>query len=411
MRARTVPVILFEPAGCEGFGPPVALRPCWELRVGARRLVERVLDQVPADSLHFWSRPSLRALCPPPPEALFDAGDLLLVAGNLLLLGDARLEALAPGERVEVDGQVVALRLAGSVAREFLASQQPGATWPDPAPKARECALGAVLQYWWELYEQAPRALAADRGLLLGTGAWRREDRMDWVAAEDVHLAADAEIAAGAMVDASGGPVLIDRGVRVGPLSVIQGPCYVGPGTRLKPHTQLLHGCFVGPECRLGGEIEEAQFQGYANKQHHGFLGHAAVGEWVNLGAGVTNSDLKNNYSDVRVLQAGRELQSRRRFLGCCLGDHVKVGIQGRINTGTVLEPFTNWFGADFPPKGLPAFLWGSEAGTTTYALDKALETAAIVMQRRGRSLDAALARTITDFFAATEPSRATLRA
>lgn len=399
---QATPLILYEPAGIEALGPPVALRPVWELRVGARRLIERVAEAWPGE-LHFAPRPALAGLCPALPPALFAAPRVLLLAGHQLVLDPValgRLEALGPGDRLEDADRSLALCLSGADVRDWLAAEATHeVAWPAPAAEPREGPFGPLLDYWWELYELAPRALERDAEFLLAAGGWQRG------AAEGLWLAPGATLAPGSAIDASGGPVLLDRESSVGALSVLVGPCYLGPGTRTKPHTQL-HGVFAGPECRLGGEIEETQLQGYANKQHHGFLGHAAVGEWVNLGAGATNSDLKNSYGSIRVEMGGHSLDSGRRFLGCCLGDHVKLGIQGRLNTGTVLEPFTNWFGADFPPKGLPAFAWGGEGRLEEHALERALATAAIVMARRGRRLDEGLEDAIRSLFARSQPAR-----
>lgn len=410
MAIAPAPIIVFEPAGIEAFGPPVALRPVWELHLGARCLRERIEDVWPSSALHFWTRPALRALCPPPPAGVFAAPRVLLLAGNQVLLAPEAprlLAALGPGERLSLaDAQgerTVALCLGGSEAQAWLAAgpAEPAA-WPAPAEAPRESALGPLMDYWWELYALAPRVLAADLARLLGDGAWQR---LAAAGGGEVHLAAGAELGQGVVVDAGAGPVLLDREVKVGALSVLTGPCYLGPGTRLKPHSQL-HAVWAGPQCRLGGEIEETQFQGFANKQHHGFLGHAAVGEWVNLGAGATNSDLKNNYSGVRVEQGGRQLDTRQRFLGCCLGDHVKLGIQARLSTGTVLEPFTNWFGGDFPPKGLPPFIWGGDGELAEHAVDKALATAAIAMGRRGVTLSPAAEAVARALFDASAPRR-----
>lgn len=408
MTGSALPIVLFEPAAASALGPPADHRPVWSIRVGALCLEER-LAALGCEVLGGVARPELRGLVPAPDLAAVDADALLLIAGDLLLLEPGQRErcfGLAVGERIETEGRLLAACLPRGEAASLLADLSWGG---EPAAAVERGELGAVVTRWWEIFEFAGGALNADLPLLLARGDWRGAERDDWPDRERIRLAADAAVAPGAVLDASGGPVLLDAGVSIGANSFVQGPCYLGPGTRVKPGSQLLHGCYAGPECRLGGEIEETQFQGYANKQHHGFLGHAAVGEWVNLGAGVTNSDLKNNYSPVRVEQGGRELQSQRRFLGCCLGDHVKVGIQGRINTGTVLEPFTNWFGADFPPKGLPAFLWGSDRQLAPYFLDKALETAAQVMERRGQTLTDAMARTVAALFESTESSRAAL--
>ncbi len=394
MSKATIPHVLFEPASVRWLGPLIETRAVWDLRVGPRSPRELLAGGLGDGELSgFWARSELVPLYPRPPVKLFGGGSVLLIAGHQLLLAGGwreQLAELSDGETLESGGETLALRLPGPQALEFLESLDFAAAEPGPAGEtAQEGPLGPLLRFWWEIYELAPRVLQAMLPELTGGGAWRSPRRREWTGRGDVHLAAGAETASGVIIDATAGPVALDRDVRIGAGAFLQGPCYLGPGTRVKPLSLLLHGCFSGPQCRIGGEVEEAQFQGFANKQHHGFLGHAALGEWVNLGAGVTNSDLKNNYSPVRVTVQGRELPTGRLFVGSCLGDHVKVGIQGRLNTGTVFEPFCNWFGAGFPPKYLPAYTWGGDDGFGEYRLDRALETAAAVMERRGRSLGA----------------------
>jgi hypothetical protein len=159
--------------------------------------------------------------------------------------------------------------------------------------------------------------------------------------------------------------------------------------------TQLLGG-FVGrttfgPECRIAGEVEECVWQGYANKRHHGFVGHSAIGEWVNLGALTTTSDLKNNYGNVRVTIDGREVDSGSPKVGSTLGAHVKTGIGTLLTTGAVIGVGSNLFGGGtFAPKELPPFSWWDGARNAEHAFDKFLATARIAMSRRGRELSRA---------------------
>ncbi len=382
-------LIIFEPVGVNTLGPPVDHRPVWDVRVGALSLRERLECCQDFTIGGFWARPALRGLIPVVTDSRFKEADFTLLAGNRLLSGveqRSRLAALELGDCIEDEAGTAAIRLTGPEARDWLrdldARSAPGEIQPGAAVIRGE--LGPVPRFWWELFELAAETLELDLPLIKHHGEWRNLDQGT--------LNVSAGLSDGVVIDNSGGPVLVDADVTIGAGSFIQGPCYLGPGTRVKPLSQLLHGCFVGPQCRLGGEIEETQFQGFANKQHHGFLGHAWVGEWVNLGAGVTNSDLKNNYSDVRIRQRDRDLETRRRFVGCCLGDHVKVAIPGRINTGTVLEAFTNWFGTGFPDKGLPPFTWGGDDGVQSYDLERCLTTAGVVMSRRDRELNDALA-------------------
>jgi UDP-N-acetylglucosamine diphosphorylase/glucosamine-1-phosphate N-acetyltransferase len=395
MTRSKIPLCLFEGEQVRHLGPLVRTRAVWDLRLGPTSPRELFLETRPdeAPAPFAWTRPELGALYGRPDESFWSAPSVLLLAGHQLLLDPGaadRLAALKQGERIEAGGEAVALRLSGAEARRFLESL----SWegaPSEAGEILRSPLGPTLHYWWESYELAAEILAGRLPGLSADDAWRRPRRKDWRGREGILLGPGAETGPGVILDAADGPVILDQGVQVAAGSYIQGPCYLGPDTRVKPLSQLLHGTFAGPHCRLGGEIEWTQFQGYANKQHHGFLGHAAVGEWVNLGAGVCNSDLKNNYSSIRVTQAEGEFDTGRRFLGCCLGDHVKVAIQGRINTGSVFEPFVNSFGAGFPPKYLPAFSWVGDGVKEIYDLDKALATAKIVMERRGREMTPAL--------------------
>ena len=139
----------------------------------------------------------------------------------------------------------------------------------------------------------------------------------------------------------------------------------------------------LGPRCKVGGEVEGSIFQGHANKQHDGYLGHAYLGAWTNLGAATNNSDLKNNYSTVRVWTPEGEVDTGEPFVGLFMGDHSKTAIGTLFNTGTVVGFSTNVFGAGFRPKHVPSFSWGGAGGIVPYELEKALAVARRVMARR----------------------------
>jgi UDP-N-acetylglucosamine diphosphorylase/glucosamine-1-phosphate N-acetyltransferase len=140
------------------------------------------------------------------------------------------------------------------------------------------------------------------------------------------------------------------------------------------------------------GEIEDSVVLGYSNKAHDGFLGHAYLGRWVNLGALTTNSDLKNNYGPIRVWTPRGEVDTGLTKLGCMLGDHVKTGIGVMLNTGTVIGAGSNVFGAVQPPKYVPPFRWGSGNALEAYGLDRFLGTARTVMERRGVQMSEGMA-------------------
>jgi UDP-N-acetylglucosamine diphosphorylase/glucosamine-1-phosphate N-acetyltransferase len=200
------------------------------------------------------------------------------------------------------------------------------------------------------------------------------------------------------------GPVYVGNNVTIRGYSTIRGPCSIADGSVLDG-AKLTHSS-IGPRCRLSGEIEQTIFQGYANKQHEGFLGHSFIGEWVNLGAGTTNSDLKNNYKEVKVHQAGKSRATGSLKVGCFVGDHTKTGIGTLINTGSLFGSFCNLLGGKVSPAYLPAFVWDTGTRYSEYRIDNALETARVVMERRGVTLTPALEQAIRYAFSSTARER-----
>jgi UDP-N-acetylglucosamine diphosphorylase/glucosamine-1-phosphate N-acetyltransferase len=171
--------------------------------------------------------------------------------------------------------------------------------------------------------------------------------------------------------------------VHVRAFTRIAGPAYIGRGTTVLGGS--LSTVSIGASCKVRGELEETIILGHTNKAHDGFIGHSYIGRWVNLGALTTNSDLKNNYSSVRVWTPSGEQDTGERKIGCFLGDHVKTAIGTLLNTGTIVGPGANLFGTNMPPKHVRPFSWGG--GVAVHDLNRFLETARVVMQRRGESL------------------------
>ncbi len=191
------------------------------------------------------------------------------------------------------------------------------------------------------------------------------------------------------VIDATSGPVVIDEDAIIMANTFIEGPCYIGKKSRIKVGAKIYEGTSIGPVCKIGGEVEETIIQAYSNKQHDGFLGHAYLGEWVNLGAGTSNSDLKNTYKNVKVYNysSGEKIDSGSQFLGCIIGDHSKIGINCSINTGTVIGIGSNLFGKDLIDGYIPSFMWGECNHLVDYRIDKFCETADVVKKRRDLSL------------------------
>jgi UDP-N-acetylglucosamine diphosphorylase/glucosamine-1-phosphate N-acetyltransferase len=187
----------------------------------------------------------------------------------------------------------------------------------------------------------------------------------------------------GVVIDVRDGPVWIGDDVYVQAPSRISGPTYVGDGSIIFG-AQLREGTSIGRVCRIGGEVEETVFQAYSNKRHVGFIGHAYVGEWVNMGSGTQNSDLKNTYGTVKVTIGGKKVDTGKAFVGCVIGDHAKMSIGSQIFTGKTVGVSSQALGTVI--EDIPSFtIWGKTLGMGAVELriDSAVETARRVQARR----------------------------
>lgn len=208
------------------------------------------------------------------------------------------------------------------------------------------------------------------------------------IAPENIFIAEDAEVTFSSL-NASNGPIYIGRGAKVMEGSNIRGPFALCDNGVVKMGSKIYGGTTVGPWSKVGGELSNVVIQGYSNKGHDGYLGNSVLGEWCNIGADTNCSNLKNNYTDVKVWDYVAEgfRTSGQQFCGLIMGDHSKTGINTMLNTGTVIGVSANIFGSGFPRTFVPSYSWGGNSGYSSYKLEKAYETMERVMERRNVEL------------------------
>jgi UDP-N-acetylglucosamine diphosphorylase/glucosamine-1-phosphate N-acetyltransferase len=194
----------------------------------------------------------------------------------------------------------------------------------------------------------------------------------------------------GVTLNSSLGPIYIGENTEIMEGSNIRGPFALMEGSTIKMGAKIYGPTTIGPHCKIGGELGNVVFQGYANKAHDGFLGNSVIGHWCNLGADTNTSNLKNNYSEVKSHSYVSESlePTGTKYCGLIIGDHSKSGINTMFNTGSVVGAFVNVFDSGFPPKFIPSFSWGGKNGFVDYEFEKAMEVAKVVMDRRGVDLD-----------------------
>ncbi|WP_295833013.1 GlmU family protein [uncultured Winogradskyella sp.] len=188
-----------------------------------------------------------------------------------------------------------------------------------------------------------------------------------------------------ATLNASSGPIYIGRDAEIMEGSLVRGPFALCHNSVLKLGAKIYGPTTIGPHSKVGGEVNNSVVFGYSNKGHDGFLGNSVLGEWCNLGADTNNSNLKNNYAEVRLWDYNSEgfAKTGLQFCGLMMGDHSKCGINTMFNTGTVIGVSSNIFGSGFPRNFVPSFSWGGNKGFVTYKTTKAFEVSEVVMKRR----------------------------
>lgn len=403
--------ILFEDAAWRRLTPFTWLRPLYELLVGSWTLRQRWQLAVGRERLRHTARPDLTDLLRERfgerAELPREEAEIILVNGAWMPpdgIADSLAAALDEGTGWMERGRILALRperpLAPEGLRELLeillAGETPeGIQWRDPRPDQK------CLSHLWELVSWTEETLPSDLIRRLqtpyGEGTVVKGEVEN---PGQVSLGAGVTVAHGSLLDAGEGPVVLEAGCQVAPFTWVKGPVWAGPGTKLAG--ERIERSALGPACRIHGEMDSTVVLGYSNKSHEGFVGHSYAGEWVNLGALTTTSDLKNTYGTVRIMEEGAVVSSGLMKLGSFLGDHTKTAIGTLLATGCVTGVGSHLFGGSgLTPRWIPSFTWGLTP-EQRFELDRFLVTSETVMSRRGQRMTPALRARIREVYRRT---------
>ncbi len=376
------PVILFEDMGVDAFWPITVTRPLWALRVGMLRIFEKWETSLRTSLFFYTTRRKILASflrrtrntreVPPGTRGIWINARLLPPETSEIEL---LFEGLAPGDRlVDEQGRL----MIGYLEHEdFLQAFMEG-TSGHPLPGGFH-----VLRSWGDVFRfHREQFFFDDMRLEMPRELQGEFHQAPTVLGDALHIAPGAKLEGPVVLDSRNGPIHIGEHVRIEPFTIIEGPVFVGNHSVIRSHSHL-RDTAVGSTCKIGGEIHASIFQEFSNKQHTGFLGNSYVGSWVNIGAGATTSNLKNTYGPVRLLLPTGEENTETQFLGAILGDHVKIGIQAALSTGTVIGVGTVYARTTFSPKLVPSFVLLTDERAEEFRIDKALEVARRMMERR----------------------------
>jgi UDP-N-acetylglucosamine diphosphorylase/glucosamine-1-phosphate N-acetyltransferase len=415
-------VVLYETGRmAAAFEPVASTRPVYDLLLGARTLLEKAVAAfapiepavIPRRMLADLESAKGRVLA----ASVIDDGDRVALLPANILITEAVVTAIREsreGTCFRSGGAAVGGVLSGARVRRMIGASG-GDLTEDAVEEALACAGsadldGVCLGAPWEIVDANPAEITREWGALAAAlrppGSPEVDPRAALIEPERIRVAQGARVDALAVLDAREGPILLLEGARVRPLSNIVGPAVIGAGSEVLGG-RVGGGSSIGPRCRVHGEVDSSVIMGFCNKAHEGYLGHAVLGSWVNLGALTTNSDLKNNYGTVRVTRGEAEVDTGRLKVGIFLGDHVKTGVGSLLPSGCCVGAASNLFGGGvFAPRRVPPFTWWDGRVMMEHRFDAFRTTAGRAMGRRGARWDATTEAVFARLFADTSAER-----
>ncbi len=367
--------ILFDDKYRNHLLPLTFTRPVAELRIGITKISEK-WQHFLKDQVSFLTEKYLSAKFP----VNISKDNILINAG--IIPNDKLVKAISELELNEVliaGEECIAAHLSKSEAQEFSCDDMTKYKLID----YNESFLH--VKYPYDIFTLNGECLIVDyKTLTQGRVSSEINPDNKIIAPENVFVEKGAKLNC-CIINASEGPVYIGRNAEIMEGSIIRGPFALCESSTVKMAAKIYGPTTIGPHSKVGGELNNVVIQAYSNKGHDGFLGNAVIGEWCNLGADTNNSNLKNNYAEVRLWNYVEERfkGTNLQFCGLIMGDHSKCGINTMFNTGTVVGVFANLYGAGFIRNFAPSFAWGGPQGFKTYNKTAAFYVAKLVMQRR----------------------------
>jgi UDP-N-acetylglucosamine diphosphorylase/glucosamine-1-phosphate N-acetyltransferase len=389
-------IILFDDQAHHTLKPLTFTRPVANLRIGILTIAEKWAKHL-RDTYSYHTQPHLQAKFP-----------MQIAEQNLFINGsvcpdDHLLEAidkLQTGEALQHAGYLLAVKLNQTDAVHF----NPQTSFDRVVPYSH--ALISVRRPE-DVFKKNDVELRRDFQLLTKGRKSAAISNTNTIIGDNF-FAEEGAIAECSTFNTNNGPVYLARQTEVWEGCHIRGAMALCEGSQVKMGAKIYGATTIGPECRVGGEINNAVLWGYSSKGHDGFLGNSVLGQWCNMGADSNNSNLKNNYAEVKLWDYTTQhfRKTGLQFCGLIMADHAKCGINTMFNTGTVVGVSANVFGSGYPRNYVPDFAWGGPHGFETYRLDKVLETVKLVYERRHTELDDVEKQLLEDVFNLTQPYR-----
>ena len=378
-------IYVFEDQQALNFAPISSTRAVFDIRIGSETFLDRICSLFPNESISLIVRDELADLVSEVHEnhevnpEYYEDG--LWISGSVIW-SEKSIKSLFQEDTVfRSKNKLVAANLSLNHAKNWIAKGGPLQS-DFKETESQEIQILSC-EYLWDIINQIPETINYDATRLSPINP-KDYEHINLLNPKNIYID-NASIMPGALINAENGAVIIDSGVSIYGQTYIEGPAFIGANTIINPLTKIKK-AIIGQKCKIGGELDSSIIQGYTNKVHDGHLGNSFLGEWVNLGAGTTNSNLKNNYSPVKVHINDVLVDSKSLHVGCFVGDHVKTAIGTLINTGSVIGAASMIASYGFIPKTLPPFSWYINKKHQRIDIDKFILSAEIVKKRRNKN-------------------------
>jgi len=406
-------VLIFEDSNWINLTPLSYIKPVFELRCGFSTLFDKIRCKVEKMEIGLWVREYLINLIKakynyPVNDESFFMDDLLLINSRWLVTSKDKIEIIDEGIYQSEGDFVYAVLKQGTVKKIWDGDIDRFISEIKNHVKKEEKNV-RIIKYPWHFIHFNSEILQDDFEFIGKSGIKGKFHSNAIIYGDEkrVYTEKDSEVHPFVVLDTHAGPIYIDKKAKIFPNARIEGPCYIGEDTQIMPGANIREGNSFGPVCRIGGEVEESIFHSYSNKYHDGFIGHSYIGEFVNLGALTTNSDLKNDYSSVVVYVNGKPVDTGELKVGSFIGDHTKTSIGVFFNTGSSVGMMCNVTSGGILPKFFPSFIWYINGRYMKgLGIEMMLKTAKIAMERRGRTLSLEEEEVIRKVYEITEEQR-----
>lgn len=393
-------IYVFEDQDFLDFSPISLTRAVFDIRFGQSTFLERIIKVFPGHSVSLIVRDDLKELISERYPKLdvnpnhFEEG--LWVSGSVIWTRESAKLLSAENTAFMKNNKVVAAKLSSSNASRWISNGGPLKS------KLTNVELKNIevhqCNYLWDIIKFIKQTINDDASELnsINIADYPKTNLIN----PDKIFIKNAKVMPGAMINAEKGSVIIEDKAVISGQTYIEGPVFIGANTLINPLTKIKNS-IIGKKCKIGGEVESSIIQGYTNKAHEGHLGDSFLGEWINLGAGTSNSNLKNNYNSVKVSLNENLIDTNRVHIGCFIGDHVKTAIGTLINTGTVIGTASMISTYGFSPVNLPPFSWFINRNSEKMDFEKFVLTADKVKRRRKKnftSIEKKLYKKIADY-------------